>query len=300
MGSTSYSFNSRSARAESEGYFSKSVNDTFKQNRLRQIHKEMDPKGVEIRESRDSEVHPNSVPIILSLDVTGSMGRIPEFLVKDGLPKMMANIIQRGVPDPQVLFLAVGDVTCDDAPLQVGQFESGDEELDLWLTRTWLESGGGGNFGESYSLAWYFASNHTVTDSFEKRGHKGFVFTIGDEPCLTPITPSAIEGIMGKRTQASLTDKELLAAAQEKYEVFHLHVMEGTAGTRSLNYWKELLGQNCIEVNDHRKISDIIGEIVVSRSLENSKQGGGQFFANAPSVPTSGVKIETKVEGIIL
>jgi len=300
MGSTSYSFHSRSARAESEGYFSKSVNDTFKQNKLRQIHKEMDPKNALLRESRDSEVHPNSIPVILSLDVTGSMGRIPEYLVKDGLPKMMANIIQKGIPDPQVLFLAVGDATCDDYPLQVGQFESGDEELDLWLTRTYMESGGGGNFGESYSLAWYFAANHTVTDSFEKRGHKGFLFTIGDEPCLSSITPSAIEGIMGKRTQATLTDKELLAAAQEKYEVFHLHVMEGSAGSRSLSYWKELLGQNCIEVKDHRKISDIIGEIVVSHTIQNSNQSGNQFYSEAPSAPTSGVKVETKVEDIIL
>src|SRR5690606_5631209 len=95
-----------------------------------------------------------------------------------------------------VLFLAIGDHETDSAPLQVGQFESGDAELDLWLTRTWLEGKGGANSGESYLLAWYFASKFTKLDSLDKRGQKGFLFTIGDEPGLSILPKRAINEIM--------------------------------------------------------------------------------------------------------
>lgn len=268
MGGSSYSFSSRTTRSISEGYLTKSTDEIFEQNRKRMIHESMEPKKANLRESRDSNTHPNSVPIILALDVTGSMGRIPHHLVKEGLPKMMANIIQKGVLDPQILFLAVGDHETDRYPLQCGQFESGDEELDLWLTRTYIEGGGGPNGAESYSLAWYFGANHTVTDSFEKRGQKGFIFTIGDEPCLKTLPNNVINEIMGVRPQSSYSDKDLLAQAQEKYNVYHLHIMEGSAGPRSLSYWKDLLGQNCVEIKNYQDVGNVLAEIVVNNSTK--------------------------------
>lgn len=264
MGGTSYSFESRSLRSESLGYTTKSADEIFEQNHKRQIHESMVASKALLREARDSDVHPHSVPIILALDVTGSMGHIPHYLVKEGLPNLMAGIIQRGVADPQILFLPVGDHECDRYPLQVSQFESGDAELDMWLTRTYIESGGGGNLGESYNLAYYFGAMHTVTDAWEKRKEKGFLFTIGDEPCLNSLPASAIREIMGTTPQTGYSTKELLEKAQEKYHVYHLHVMEGSAGYRSLKYWQELLGQHCIRVDNHQEISKIVAEIVVS------------------------------------
>lgn len=270
MGWTSYSVDARSYRASTLGYDTKTSSEIFTQSKVQRIHESMNPSKSLIRESRDSDNHPNSVPIIIALDTTGSMGSIPLHLVRDGLPKMVGNIIQHGVPDPQILFLGVGDHECDNAPLQVGQFESGDEELDLWLTRTWLEGNGGGNNGESYHLAWYFAANHTIIDSFEKRGQKGLLFTIGDEPCLKSLPIHSVNEIMGGNSQKTYTEKELLEMAQEKYDVYHLHIMEGSAGRRSLSYWKELLGQRCIQIDDHKKVADVISEIVVSNRMNNT------------------------------
>lgn len=264
MGWTSYDSGSRSFRAASAGYYTKSADDIFIQNKERKIHESMLPSKALLREARDSEVHPKSLPIIVALDVTGSMRRIPHELVKDGLPNMVGNMIQRGITDPAILFLGIGDHTCDDAPLQVGQFESGDEELDMWLTRTWLEGGGGGNEGESYLLAWYFGAYHTVTDAYEKRGEKGFLFTIGDEPCVKSLPKRAVQEIMGKDVQSNFTDEQLLKVAQEKYEVFHLHMMEGSAGHYSLGYWQALLGQRCIKVNDYTTVGNIIADTVIS------------------------------------
>lgn len=279
MGYTSYRSDSRKLRATSLGFYTKSSDDIFTQSKERKIHESMVPSKALLRESRDSDTHPNTIPIIIALDTTGSMGNIPMYLVKDGLPKMVGNIIQKGVADPAILFLGVGDHECDRAPLQVGQFESGDEELDLWLTRTWLERGGGGNSGESYLLAWYFASKHTVSDAWEKRGQKGILFTIGDEPCLKSLPKRAIEELMGVPCQSNFSANELLEAAQEKYDVYHLHIMQGSDGRNSLHYWQHLLGQHCIVVDDYEKVGDILSDTVISNI--NGRTG---YVVNKPTI----------------
>lgn len=258
-------------RARKEGYASKSASEIFTQNAKRMAHESMNPNGISFRESRDSAVHPNSVPIILGLDVTGSMGHIPHELIKDGLPKLMGGIIQGGVPDPALLFLGIGDHECDGYPLQVGQFESGDEELDMWLTRTYIESGGGGNAGESYLLAWYFAAFHTRTDAFEKRNQKGLLFTVGDEPCLKTLPASAIREIMGMGQQ-TFTHTELLKEAQKKYEVFHISVLHSDQAVRADKGWKDLLGQNCLSIEDYRDVPNVIKEIVCDK-FKNGTSG---------------------------
>jgi len=265
MGYTNYSISSREIRAEAAGYATKSRDEIFIQQKERRIHDSMDPKNAKLRESRDSQAHPLSVPIVIALDVTGSMRTIPHQLVKDGLPKLMSAIMQKGIKDPQILFVAVGDCECDSYPLQVGQFESGDEELDLWLTRTYLEGGGGGNAGESYNLAYAFSGMRTEHDAWDKRKQKGFLFTIGDEPCLPHLTSIELRETMDEPTQKTFSTDELLTLASKKYNVYHLHVMEGSAGAQSIGYWKELLRENCIEVAHSEDIPMIISDIITSQ-----------------------------------
>lgn len=271
MGSTRYDINAREDRAIRVGYASKSANEIFTQNAERRTHESMNPQGTTFREARDSSVHPHSVPIILGLDVTGSMGHIPHELIKEDLPKLMGGIIQNGVPDPALLFLGIGDHECDNYPLQVGQFESGDEELDMWLTRTYIESGGGGNAGESYLLAWYFAAFHTRTDAYEKRGHKGMLFTIGDEPCLRTLPASAIREVMGNGQQ-TFSAVELLEEAKKRYEVFHINVVHSEQAERAEAGWKDLLGQNCLSIANHKEIPSVIQNIVCNR-FKNATTG---------------------------
>lgn len=147
MGFTSYSTTDRIIRATTSGFYSKSSSDIFSQSKERKIHEQMNPANIVFRECCDSEAHPNTIPVQLYLDVTGSMGKIPHELIKDGLPTMVGSLIQNGIKDVSLMFGAIGDHECDKFPLQVAQFESGDAELDMWLTRTYLEGGGGGNAG---------------------------------------------------------------------------------------------------------------------------------------------------------
>jgi hypothetical protein len=262
MGGGSYSFVSRSAREEDLGYKTKSTQEIFKQ---RSINNAMNPSGIVVRESRDSKEHPNVVSIILALDVTGSMGTIPHFLVKEGLPNIMASIINGGINDPQLLFLAIGDHECDNSPLQVAQFESSDELLDKWLTDVYLEGGGGGNAGESYLLAWYFAGFHTSIDCFEKRSQKGFLFTIGDEPTLKIVPKRALQNIMGDGQYDEFSADMLLEKAREKYHCFHLHIKQTGAGSRqeTMDGWKQLMGEGLIIVDNKNDVSRIISETII-------------------------------------
>lgn len=264
MGHTSYSMNSRSLRAEKLSYDSAPRDEIFKQNKEQKIHQSMSPNGVLLREARDSSAHPNTVPIILNLDVTGSMGTIPHQLIQEGLPKLMGSLIQRGVEDAALLFTAIGDHEVDQYPFQVGQFESGDEELDTWLTRTYIESGGGGNMGESYLLAHYFAANRVEIDSLGKRGQKGFLFTLGDEPGLSSISSKDLERIFGPGQYKNYTDQELLEEASKKWHVFHLLITRGWQRESAAKYWKQILGERCIDVDDINKIPEYVAQTILS------------------------------------
>jgi len=266
MGGGTYSLASRSVRAESAGYFTKSVHETFSE---RSINNAMDPHGLSIRESRDSNEHPDSLAIVIALDLTGSMGSVPAHMVKDGLPTMVSKIIQRGIAHPQILFTGVGDHECDKAPLQVGQFESSDELLDHWLTKIYLEGNGGGNEGESYLLAWYLAAKHTAIDCLEKRGKKGYLFTIGDEPTLKRLPAHSLKNIIGNGQFSDTTHLELLDQARQMYHVYHVHLKETGAGSRmsTVDGWRQIMGDNLIIVDRHGDIPNVIAEKIV----ENEK-----------------------------
>jgi hypothetical protein len=247
-------------------YTTASLNTIFTQQKEQKAHSDMTSKGVVLRESCDSENHPNTVPVQLYLDVTGSMGHIPHEMIKEGLPTLIGSLIQNGVPDVALMFGAIGDHETDGDPLQVAQFESGDEELDMWLTRSYLEGGGGGNGGESYLLAWYFAAFHTKTDAWDKRGKKGFVFTIGDEPNLDSLPMSAVKEVMGDAAvgQSTYSSGELLAAAQEKNHVYHIFLEHSYR--QCDDDWKQKLGKNCIIIKDYKTISKTISDIILSHA----------------------------------
>lgn len=222
----------------------------------------MDPKGLTFREARDSEHHPHSVPIIVAFDVTASMGDIPTMFAQELLGTLMTRLVEEGwITDPQLLFAAVGDAVSDSAPFQVGQFESG-LEMDMWLTRMWLESRGG-DVEESYLLPHWFAAHHTSTDAWEKREKKGYLITIGDAP-NKPLSPSQIQRVFGGDAPTAPTDDQaVVAAAQERWEVFHVLVSRrGPANANTLKGWQQLLGDRVVVLTQVRAICDLIGVLI--------------------------------------
>lgn len=228
------------------------------------LDKSLDPKGVKFRESRDSDAHPESIAIMVYVDVTGSMGGIPKKLLREKLGALMETLIKHGVADAHVFFGAIGDQYSDAAPLQVGQFEAGTEELNKCLQSIFIEGGGGGGGTESYLLGHYFAARHTSIDCFEKRGEKGFIFTIGDEMNHSEITPEIVEEIFGDKIETNLTPKDLIQEAQRMYNVFHIHANDGSYPNNAtmLNHWNELLPERVIKVDDSTTIAEVIASTV--------------------------------------
>lgn len=246
----------------------------------RGIHKNLDPLGVKLRESRDSADNPQSTPIIVALDVTGSMGMIADVIAREGLGTLFTGILDRKpVPNPHVMFMGVGDANCDRAPLQVSQFEA-DNRIVEQLTQLYLEHGGGGNNFESYNLPWYFAAFHTVHDSMEKRGKRGYLFTVGDEEVPGPLTRAQIKQFLGDDVQADLTSSDLLELAQRSYDVFHIVIEEGSHARshlgRVLDGWTCLLGQRVIRLADHKKLAEtIVSAIEVAEGADAAASAAG-------------------------
>lgn len=221
-----------------------------------------DPKYVTVRESRDSVAHPESNAIIVALDVTGSLGHMAKTIAEKGLGTLIEGILDtQPVKDPQVCIMAVGDVDWDSAPLQVTQFESGIEIVQQ-LKEIYLEGGGGGNDSESYTLPWYFASEKTSIDCFEKRGKKGYLFTIGDEKVPHTLTKTQIGSVLNSSGQTDFTSAELYELVSKKYEVFHLIIEEGNYCRRNkegvVKSWRDLIGHRAIFVSNHEYVADVI------------------------------------------
>lgn len=186
----------------------------------------LNPKNV-IRECCDTEEHPNTVPVILALDVTGSMGQAAVEVAKK-LNVIMTKLYEK-VTDVEFLIMGIGDLACDICPIQASQFES-DIRIAEQLDKIYFEFGGGGNNYESYTAAWYFGSRHTKLDCLH-RGRKGIIITMGDEQ-LNPYLPlrgrhSGLIEATGDNLQDDVETKDLYNEVSKKFNIYHLDVNHG-------------------------------------------------------------------------
>lgn len=273
---------------------SSSISETSTASQIfkkRAMEERFNPRFIQMREARDSEEHPDSTPIIIGLDTTGSMGYLSEEIAKNALNETMMKLYStKPVSDPQLMFAAIGDVT-DQAPLQVTQFESdiriAEQLLDLWL------EGAGGDAPEDFSLLWYFAAKHTVTDSFTKRKKKGFLFTIGDADCHERVEGADIRNIFDESGRTYLS-KELLSMAQESYEVFHIHITKGSKTMPA--FLQSILPGHLIPVSKEQinRLPEIMISIMQCVNGENPEKVVEQWEELARPV------VETALEGLDL
>lgn len=232
-------------------------NEVFRQQTC---HELMDPHGAKFRESRDSESHPLSLGVIFALDVSGSMGTIPYKLATETLPAFMKTMLEAGVTDPQVLFMAVGNAISDSAPLQVGQFESSERLMDQWLTWMYLEgAGGGGN--ESYELAMYFAARHTAMDCIKKRHRRGYLFITGDEPPNPMVSRAQVRRLIGDELEDDIPIDVIIEETQRTFEPFYL-IPDRARAKQVERAWRDVLGDRVIAMESPDDTSHVAAGLV--------------------------------------
>lgn len=239
-----------------------------------------------MRECRDSKEHPNTLPVILGLDVTGSMGKA-SVKVAQKLNEIMTELYSDSdVPDIEFCIMGIGDLSCDEAPIQMSQFES-DIRIAEQLDAIYFEGGGGGNSFESYTAAWYMGINHCKLDCWD-RGQKGIIITLGDE-LPNPYLPIAIRDFRGLKNvvgdthlQGDIETADLLNEAREKFDLYHISVNDPNSSYAWNNKsdkldiaWSKLLGDDNYYIANLDNLASTIVDIIKrhhSNSCSNSNE----------------------------
>lgn len=251
------------------------LNTSFTAQEIYKAHKlakVLDPKNV-IRACHDSAEHPESFPVILALDVTGSMGDA-SVRVAQKLNEIMTELYaDKTVKDVEFCIMGIGDLSYDEAPIQMSQFES-DIRIAEQLDQIYFEAGGGGNHYESYTAAWYMGVNHCDLHCW-KRGKKGLIITMGDE-LPNPYLPKesdyyyaagGLASVTGDNLQGDVETKELLEETLKKFDVYHIAVDDHATSYQHYKAydidekWRDLLGDH-YSVANLNSLANVIINIV--------------------------------------
>jgi hypothetical protein len=254
--------------------------------RTKKIHESLDPRRINkkvagILESRDSPDHPNSLPIIFTFDVTGSNYR-NAVVAQEKLPELMGGLTSI-TPDPHVAIWSNDDVnSVGRNAIQVSEFEA-DIRIDDAIRSTWLVSEGGGNNGESYDLLLYCAARKTVTDSFEKRGRKGYMFLYADEPFFTKVSKADVSEVFDDKIEKDIPLEDIIKEVQAKWHLKILWPKTGYANARA-QYIKLFGEDNVITVEGPAQLCEVVvnavrvGEQEVNAAVGTAVNPGEDFY----------------------
>ena len=234
------------------------------------VHDKLNPAnknkaGEIVRESVDGQDHPTSRAVAVLFDETGSMAGVPRIFVEK-LPQLMAILVKKGyIEHPHVLFGGIGDAACDQTPLQIGQFESGNE-MDDALMNINLEGGGGGTVDEngvpteSYELGMFFMSRHTRLDCFNKRGQKGYLFFMGDETPYNTVRKDQVQRIIGVTLEKDIPTSAIFEELCEKFEVFWIIPGNTSHSTNKqvIDKMRTMFGERMIKLDDAANVCETI------------------------------------------
>ena len=226
------------------------------------MHDNLDPLRINKKpfgklESRDSAEHPESNPVLVCFDVTGS-NKARAVDAQKKLPNLM-DLLNKYLTDPQVAVAANDDYKVEGRnAIQISDFES-DNRVDDHIRNIWLVGDGGGNFGESYDLLLYAAARKVVLDSVEKRGKKGYMFMYADEPIFNFVEKDEVAAIYGDDIQGKIPIEEIIEEARRNFNVFVIWPDGGYTDAREK--YVKLFGDEFVLTLQH---ANLICELIAS------------------------------------
>jgi len=168
-------------------------------------------------------------------------------------------MMQGYLAEPALCFAAVGDALSDQAPLQVTDFSKG-KSIDQWISKLWLEGGGGANNHESYELAAFYLANHVSFPAILP-GTKPFLFFTGDEGFYKMVPAKFIRSHIDPSWNGDVPVEDVFAQLRSKYHVFLLHKPFHDARIDEIQTqrWREVLGPECVlELHDPKAVVDVM------------------------------------------
>lgn len=240
----------------------KGVDDFHYSKTAKTTHTNLDPKRINGKpvgklESRDSTEHPNSNPVLVCFDVTGSNYERAVDAQKR-LPNLM-ELLGKYLIDPQVAIAANDDFNSIQSQcLQVSDFES-DNRVDEHIRSIRLTREGGGNDGESYDLMLYAAARKMALDSVEKRGKKGYFFLYADEPIFKRVDKVEVSAVFGDTLERDIPIEEIIEEARRLWTIFVVFPIGGYDHART--QYVKLFGQESVLDLQH---PNLICELIAS------------------------------------
>lgn len=191
-------------------------------------------------------------PIVVAVDVTGSMQRWPAEIF-DRLPLLYQTLSQYR-EDVELSFVALGDATCDRFPLQVTDFRRG-IDLEATLGALWGEGGGGGQARESYELLAY----SLLYRAQAPEAVRPFLILYGDEGFYERVDPAQVRALIGDDLREPLDARRLWRAVAEAWNVYHLRKPYGGPQEAQIEaQWKDVLDpERVILLDDEQRAVDL-------------------------------------------
>jgi hypothetical protein len=171
-------------------------------------------------------------------------------------------LLEKYIEDPQISVAANDDFKVEPSRcFQISEFES-DNRIDDHTRNIKLVSNGGGNGGESYDLVLFAAAYLTETDCFQKRGKKGYLFLYADENFFPVLSAKQVKSVFGITVEDNIHIKDLVTAAQEKWEVFVMWPA-ASAYEGAREQYVELFGAEYVITLEHPNIiAEVIGATI--------------------------------------